>query len=64
MRIWALVAAMTAGALALYVTALHGESAVAGPAVPWWALAFVFLLAESFPGASALPERDAHAFAQ
>jgi len=49
MRIWALVASMTAGALALYVTALHGESAVAGPAVPWWALALLFLLAESFP---------------
>jgi diguanylate cyclase (GGDEF)-like protein len=49
MRIWALVAAMTAGALALYVTELHGESAVAGPAVPWWALALLFLLAESFP---------------
>jgi diguanylate cyclase (GGDEF)-like protein len=49
MRIWSLVAAMTAGALALYGTVLHGESAVAGPAVPWWVLALLFLLAESFP---------------
>jgi diguanylate cyclase (GGDEF)-like protein len=49
MRIWALVTAMTGGALVLYLTALQGESAVAGPAAPWWILALLFLLAESFP---------------
>ena len=48
--IWLLVAAMTAGAVLLYVAGLEGVSApFAEPELPWWSLALIFFVAESFP---------------
>jgi len=49
LRIWLLVGGMTAGAVALYLTALADEQKITSPSLPWWALAVAFLLSESFP---------------
>jgi diguanylate cyclase (GGDEF)-like protein len=49
LHIWFLVGAMTAGAIALYLTALAGQQESASPSLPWWMLAIAFLLSESFP---------------
>ncbi len=49
-RIWLLIAAVGAGAVALYATTLAGLPATFhGPRLPWWGLAAIFFLAESFP---------------
>jgi diguanylate cyclase (GGDEF)-like protein len=49
-RIWALVAAMSVAAAVLYATALAGLPPILpSPHVPWWGLALIFLVAESFP---------------
>jgi diguanylate cyclase (GGDEF)-like protein len=49
-RIWLFVATLTAGAVVLYATALAGLNAIfASPRLPWWGLAVIFFVAESFP---------------
>jgi diguanylate cyclase (GGDEF)-like protein len=48
-RLWLLVSAITAGALALYVLEVRGFSAPVGSLrLPWWGLAVFFYLAEAF----------------
>jgi diguanylate cyclase (GGDEF)-like protein len=48
--IWLLVAALAAATALLYATTLAGlHASVATPRLPWWGLAVIFLLAESFP---------------
>jgi diguanylate cyclase (GGDEF)-like protein len=49
-RVWLLIAAVAAGAVALYVSVLAGLPATFyEPRLPWWGLALIFFLAESFP---------------
>ena len=50
LRVWLVIAAVGVGALVLYDTRLAGLSATfASPRLPWWGLALIFFLAESFP---------------
>jgi diguanylate cyclase (GGDEF)-like protein len=49
-RVWCWVALLGVGAVLLYLGALGGrEPLLAEPRLHWWALALLFLLAESFP---------------
>ena len=49
-RVWLLISAVAAGAVALYVSVLAGLPATFHePRLPWWGLALIFFLAESFP---------------
>ena len=50
LRVWLVIAGVGVGAVVLYDTRLAGLSPTfSGPRVPWWGLALVFFLAESFP---------------
>jgi len=50
LSVWLVIAAVAVGALVLYESRLAGLSATfSAPRLPWWGLALVFFLAESFP---------------
>jgi diguanylate cyclase (GGDEF)-like protein len=48
--VWAWTGILAAAALGVYATTLAGLSpTLAGPHIPWWALAAIFFLAEAYP---------------
>jgi len=50
LRVWFVIAAVGVGALLLYDTRLAGlPPTFPAPRLPWWGLALIFFLAESFP---------------